>query len=273
MADENDQLNDEYHFSELEDISPEENAEGEAPEPLKPPQNPTNIRRNAMIAIAIILLLMLGYKLMGYLSMRKNKAASIPTASAPLVPVQTKTTTTTPAVQEPSLITPAPSKPVASKPMVSEGHLSSDRVLQELANLASNQRDLKMGIDPLSGQLNQINNNIGDLGGKLSELTQAINTLASKIERQTDQIESLIAKSRPPRSYVRTSRTYRTTPVYVIQAVIPGRAWLISKNGSTLTVNVGSRIPGYGVVKLIDSRQGKIITSSGRQISFGPQDS
>ncbi|HAF87135.1 MAG TPA: type IV secretion protein IcmG, partial [Legionellales bacterium] len=60
---------------------------------------------------------------------------------------------------------------------------------------------------------------------------------------------------------------------YYIKAVIPGRAWLIAANGSTLTVSEGTNIKGYGMVKLIDSTQGRILTSSGRVIRFSQQDS
>jgi intracellular multiplication protein IcmG len=60
---------------------------------------------------------------------------------------------------------------------------------------------------------------------------------------------------------------------YNIQAVIPGRAWLIATNGATLTVSQGTAIPGYGIVKLIDPVQGKVTTSSGQIIRFSQEDS
>ena len=60
---------------------------------------------------------------------------------------------------------------------------------------------------------------------------------------------------------------------YYIQAVIPGRAWLVSSQGLTITVREGTSVPGYGIVKLIDPNQGRILTSSGRTITFSQQDS
>ena len=60
---------------------------------------------------------------------------------------------------------------------------------------------------------------------------------------------------------------------YYIQAVIPGRAWIIATNGSTLTVREGTNIAGYGIVRLIDPLDGRIVTSSGQIIRFSQEDS
>ena len=61
--------------------------------------------------------------------------------------------------------------------------------------------------------------------------------------------------------------------LYYIQAVIPGRAWLIATNGSTLTVREGSTIPGYGIVRKIDPNLGKVFMSTGKVIRFSQLDS
>lgn len=71
---------------------------------------------------------------------------------------------------------------------------------------------------------------------------------------------------RPPRR-----RIVRTQ--YYVQAAIPERAWLKSAKGSTITVSVGSKLPGYGAVVHIDPLAGVVITSSGRKIKYSPNDS
>ena len=58
-----------------------------------------------------------------------------------------------------------------------------------------------------------------------------------------------------------------------MQAVIPGRAWLIANNGSTITVREGTPIPGYGIAKIIDPIKGRVMTSSGKEIRFSQDDS
>jgi len=60
---------------------------------------------------------------------------------------------------------------------------------------------------------------------------------------------------------------------YFLQAIIPGRAWLISTNGDTVTVREGTRISSYGVVRFIDAKRGRVLTSSGQVIRFSQEDS
>ena len=48
-----------------------------------------------------------------------------------------------------------------------------------------------------------------------------------------------------------------------VHAIIPGRAWLKSKDGSTITVTEGDSLERYGKVLVIDASNGVVITSSG----------
>ncbi|MBA3536672.1 MAG: type IV secretion protein IcmG, partial [Tatlockia sp.] len=87
------------------------------------------------------------------------------------------------------------------------------------------------------------------------------------------EIVLLTEKAKP--KPVRRRLIVKSAPrlMYFIQAIIPGRAWLIATNGSTITVREGTRIAGWGVVKLIDPIQGRVLTSSGRIIRFSQRDS
>ena len=60
---------------------------------------------------------------------------------------------------------------------------------------------------------------------------------------------------------------------YAVKAVIPGRAWLLASNGSTLTVRRGTPIQGYGVVTGIDAVRGYVFTSYRKLIRFSQEDS
>ncbi len=52
-------------------------------------------------------------------------------------------------------------------------------------------------------------------------------------------------------------------PALQLKAVLQGRAWLQTQNGASITVSVGERVPGMGIVKVIDPEQGKVIFSNG----------
>lgn len=61
-------------------------------------------------------------------------------------------------------------------------------------------------------------------------------------------------------------------PVYYVRAIIPGRVWLTLQDGSTLTLGLGDKLAGYGVITAIDPSQGTITLSSGAIIGYNPDD-
>ena len=62
---------------------------------------------------------------------------------------------------------------------------------------------------------------------------------------------------------VQISQMQEPGPVkMVVQAAIPGRAWLRSERGELLTVIPGDEVPGYGRVVSIDAASGTVVTSS-----------
>jgi intracellular multiplication protein IcmG len=109
---------------------------------------------------------------------------------------------------------------------------------------------------------------------KMAELNQVITQLNAKLETQSQVIERLTVRTAPKPPKPRVLNGFLNQRLkYYVQAVIPGRAWLIATNGATLTVREGTLISGYGVVKLIDPTQGRVLTSSGRIIRFSQSDS
>lgn len=64
----------------------------------------------------------------------------------------------------------------------------------------------------------------------------------------------------------------RTRVTYSIKAIVPGRVWLDSSKGNSMTVTVGDHLIGYGVVKKVDARLGQVFTSSGKVITYGEND-
>jgi hypothetical protein len=56
----------------------------------------------------------------------------------------------------------------------------------------------------------------------------------------------------------------RTT--YIVQAIIPGRAWLKSESGDTVTVAEGDLLKDYGRVTKIDPYDGVVDIDTGTKI-------
>lgn len=254
--------NDEYQFTELDPINPNAMEEEQSSADVSSASHSsggvggTNVKRNAIIAVGIFFCLMLAYKFVGsYFTNQKTVIAPVPSSMS--VPP--------PAVVEPQPdIVPPPKSLPAPEP-------SSD-LQSKMSTIELNQENLTSEVSTANGKIESINTNVEMLTAKITELNQAIATLSDKLEAQSHEVEKLSIKplARPNKHIAKRVRQYLR---YYVQAVIPGRAWLVGTNGSTLTVREGSTIAGYGLVKLIDPNQGRVITSSGQVIRFSQDDS
>ncbi|WP_028388103.1 type IVB secretion system protein IcmG/DotF [Legionella fairfieldensis] len=267
MAD-NDQYNDEYQFADLDVISPDSLGGEEGTSRDEPTQEPvkkggTTIKRNALIVIGLVVLSMLGYKFLGSFFTGKPSDTQEKATVPPMAAVQTQQT------PPPAVVAPAPVAP----PPVIQSSPDNSQFTQKLSALEMGQQNVRSEVNSVNTQLNGINTNVNELTEKIADLNRMLTVLAEKVDQQSSKIAVLTerAKPRPVRRPMVARRVIG--PVYYIQAVIPGRAWLIATNGSTLTVREGTQIAGYGIVKLIDPNQGRVLTSSGRVIRFSPQDS
>jgi intracellular multiplication protein IcmG len=272
MAD-NDQNNDEYQFADLDAITPDAGDANESviidDNPMdSPADNPTaveepaqqrgtifdkdNIRRNALIAVGGLILLIVLYELLGAIfSGKKQSTAVVPPTTQPIVQ-------------------PKPVLPVAQAPVP----MVDPQVNQRLSVLETTQQTLRSDVSTINDQLGSLSKNMDALSAKMTELIGAVATLNAKVDEQAREIEQLtirrIEARRATHPKVHKAPHY---PKYYLQAVIPGRAWLIATNGTTLTVREGTIIAGYGMVKLIDPNQGRVLTSSGKVIRFSQEDS
>ena len=118
-------------------------------------------------------------------------------------------------------------------------------------------------------QLEQLSQTVGDLNENMSNLSEALKTINDNLQYISQQVVELksfqVAKLK--KAAARKKKAMHDTKYY-IQAMIPGRVWLTSVDGKTLTVGRGDHIPGYGVVKRIDERSGAMVTSSGKVIRY-----
>lgn len=257
----NDQ-NDEYKFAELDslDNGPMDEIDSDlnhnpSNQTTYPPKK--DVRRNALIVVGLIIAAMILYKLVGY--MFSGQAQQV-AATQTITPVIVQPTPTITPVDTTPVIQPTPTSNVNSE------------LQQKVSAIEVGQQSVKSDISVISDQVNTVNSNVNNINNQVATLNNTIQNLTNQLAKQSEEITLLMARSQPKK--VKTVVKQVTQPInYYIQAVIPGRAWLIGSNGSTLTVREGTRIAGYGVVKLIDSMQGRVLTSSGRTIKFSQDDS
>lgn len=266
--------NDEYQFADLDvadptfgDMGGEPGTPSEAAEAAseKPPQK--DIRRNALIVVVVVVLAMILYKFLGSFFHKDEAAIEDSKATAPtqvqafVPPPATPVVVSAPVTPVPDVSPPAPSPDLSD-------------VNQKLSNLEANQQGLRADVNALTSQLSTVANNINSVDTKVSALNQTLAQLATRMEQQSEELTRFFAQQAKPRPVPVVKRRVVTPQrQYYIQAIIPGRAWLIAQNGSTLTVREGTIVPGYGTVRLIDPNQGRVMMSSGQVIRFSQQDS
>ena len=152
---------------------------------------------------------------------------------------------------------------------------SSDSQWQgQLSGLEQQQQSISNNMSSMTNQLSGVNSSVNQLSAQFSQLNDALNALNAKLDQQSAEIAQLSAMQKKMKQHVKKHPAVGSqTMAYALQAVIPGRAWIVAPDGTTLTVRQGSQVRGYGVVRAIDAQQGLVMTSSGRVIQFSQADS
>ncbi len=107
--------------------------------------------------------------------------------------------------------------------------------------------------------------------GKMEELTKRLN----RIEDSLNQMTKLLQSSAKNNSGVTEAQVVAAQPMvhpevpqntYTVQAIIPGRAWLKSDSGETVTVAEGDLLRDYGRITKIDPYDGIVNIDNGSKI-------
>lgn len=142
----------------------------------------------------------------------------------------------------------------------------------------------------LSTDLDQVQQSQQAVSTRLANLEQnrlasqqVLNDLQQQVAANTKQIEAMqtqlygidksllmLAQRLQPKTAAVPVKAKPALPVYYVKAIVPGRAWLGSQNGSAvITVSPGDTLGAYGRVTNIDPDTGTVGTTSGKTIKFG----
>ncbi|MDX2346418.1 MAG: hypothetical protein QNK11_06070 [Legionella sp.] len=284
MADDDQQNNqDEYQFADLDVLGMEQEAasESEEDESLEsgdegvssPPgrgrfdqidPKVLNIVRKGAIAVAALISVLIVYKGITSFFSSKSSTKEIITATA------TKT--------QPAPKTALPiNTPKTENVTVSRAPMTGSDNNRSVSMLQKEQKQIEDELSDIRVQISTVTQNISDVSSKMTDVQQTMLVLSERLEQQSQQMGRLQSMRRTRRVTSSADspsrpRTRAPKPTYSIQAIIPGRAWLMSSQGKTLTVSRGSPVPGYGTIRLINAKVGRVFTSSGRVIQFSQAD-
>lgn len=261
--------NDEYQMPDLDGYS-EEKYDQPSYEAASSKNSVGTLRSNpvlqkAGLVVIAVVLAMIAYKFLGsmFSGSGKNSKSSMPMLSQ-------KKDGTLPKIA--SIPTKATETPAPSQRISTSATVNTPEISKKVASLEISQQTLRDTMSSITDQVGTVNGTVSGLSDQISSINQKLESLMDKLEAQSSQIQRLksntLAKKKPRRKVVSTPAV-----TWNVQAVVPGRAWLIASNGSTLTVRNGSVIPNMGTVSMIDTEQGRVILRSGRVITFSSQDS
>ncbi|WP_339051327.1 hypothetical protein [Rickettsiella endosymbiont of Xylota segnis] len=144
--------------------------------------------------------------------------------------------------------------------------VQANRVLDNRFNhLEQEQRELQTHLQTFDSDLSDIRSTLADLNSRLADINEQTQLLHT-------QQEAFLQKQQKAETKLIERKKSAPKPIYYVRAIIPGRVWLTLQDGSTLTLSMGDKLAGYGVITAIDPSQGTITLSSGAIIGYNPDD-
>ena len=226
-------------------------------------------RKNIIVGAGLIIVVFIVYKVISTFFVSNE------TRAMPQVPMSAKTSLPSNVVSNSMPATPVMS--AMSPPVTNNAASLHDSVNlynqnrqenQQLTQLEATTQNIGSEISNLQDTTQSLQASIVNINSQLSQLNTALTTLTNQMQVQENRWSQLQKKQqkKPMPKPVVKQETYQTL------AVIPGRAWLKSSKGATITVGVGTVVPGYGKVVMIDTQSGSVVTESGSIIQFAPSD-
>ncbi len=172
------------------------------------------------------------------------------------------------------LATQTPSKPATA--------MTTDLPVATTTPIASDQDDDKNAqIQKLKTQLSKLSaeNNFSATQSKsmqesldqLQDQVQTLNAQILKLQQQRAKPDPVVHEVKSPViTPMPEDKTEDKPAMYYIQAIIPGRAWIVDNDGHTMTVTEGDRISALNsTVRDIDPTNGVVTLDNGKQIEYG----
>jgi hypothetical protein len=210
---------------------------------------------------------------------------STPPSSVPPSAVPPSAPTTTPVpIPPPEVAAGLTPPPVGSSPTMTIVQTPENSVDAKIASMeATNQRlinqlqsDYTQKINDYSAQNKALQDQIQTLNSRVSGMETQLNQIVQAVTRtggQTQQQPPPPPINMQPGGMGGASMSRQLPPIsheirtaFSVQAIIPGRAWLRSDNGETLTVAEGDSIKGLGRVTKIDPYDGVVEVNVGNRI-------
>jgi len=168
-------------------------------------------------------------------------------------------------------VAPAPANSLQDKVGTLERVVS--KVSESNANLQYQMAGVAMSIADIQNNLSNLSQQISDLSKAKEKPPESPKTEEKKAAPTTKKAKTKSKAKQHIAAVGKKANVIQSSKVsYYIKAMIQGRAWLMTSEGSSTTVAVGDNLPGYGNISIIDVDNGQVVTSSGTVIKYKSDD-
>lgn len=259
----------EYKFAESEGIPADATANSDsgsigARVPLRPGFNIKNVVENIIGNInwhklivpgAIVFAILLVYGIISFFSAKKTNEAEQKKAQAQEVVAtqQDMISTSSPAV----VVQTQPPPTLLNNNQIEQIQATVQQKISAVENEISGSRDQFLSLESAISKAQQ----------DISSVSQNVNQLTVAMQQLLGEVQQLKAPKIKAKNKI-----VKPLAIYHIRAIVPGRVWLESDDGKSVTLRVGDRLEGYGTVDVISPREGMVVMSSGSYFQYGVND-
>ncbi len=179
---------------------------------------------------------------------------SQPMAAAPQQPVVAESSVTTTTTMAPPA---SPESAMQNDKNMKDRLATVEQQNSAIMNLMQTQYAQKIADTEL--QNTQLRTQVQELTARISNMEVAFRQL-TKLLRNAGPGASTVSSREP------VARVTQPGTKYMVQAIIPGRAWLKSDSGETVTVAEGDLLKGYGRITKIDPYDGVVDIDTGTRV-------
>jgi len=146
-------------------------------------------------------------------------------------------------------------------PVVTPQRNEQNAMLNKIDNLSRDVANRQGTVNALQSQLSDLKSSLNTANSNGIEMKNAVVALAQQVQNLSKQLKEKNIQAKP-------QKNASPALVYHLVAMVSGRAWVVGSNGESDSVAVGNKLKNYGTVKAIDVYTGKVITSSGKTITY-----
>jgi intracellular multiplication protein IcmG len=215
-----------------------------------------NLRR-FIKPILILLVILFIYGIFSFYSARKTRSVEQKRAAA-----QEVVNTQQDMISMQAPVAPPPAITTQLSPSLNSEQIEqiNAAVQQKLSEIAQDVSKDTAQVAVLEDSISKSQQDIYDIGKNVNQLTIAMQQVLVEMQKL----------KAPPK--VKPKKKLSKPVVYHIRAIVPGRVWIESAKGKSVTLRVGDRLDGYGTVEVISPRQGMVVMSNGSYIQYGVND-